>query len=148
MAALAPVLSPIAQPLLVVSTALVAVSQLRCSRLAVVSGAAGGTLLYLAMYVVTGSDGRAEPAVFYPGLALFAGSYLIPIVRRRLGRCRPVVAPRIAKALLLATILGGTVAVASAAAFHGTARTTRTHPPTTGHAAPAGGSMPGMSMGH
>ena len=153
-AALSPALSPIARPLLLASTALVAVSHLRCSRLAVASSAAGGTLLYLAMFAITQPDGRSQPALFYPGLALFAGSYLIPIARRRLETCRPVIAPGIAKALLLATILAGAAAVASAAAFRGATRptrphaaATRTHARATGHATPARTSMHSMSIG-
>lgn len=144
-AALSPVLSPIAQPLLLASTALVAVSQVRCGRLAIASAAAGGTLLYLSMYAITQSNGRAEAALFYPGLALFIASYLIPIVRRRLGRCRPIVAPGAAKALLVATLLAGTVAVGSVAALRGDAGATPTHGQVAGH---SGTGMPGMSTGH
>lgn len=145
-AALSPALSPIAKPLLLAATAMVAVSHLRCSRLAVASTVAGGALLYLGMYTITQADGRAEAWLFYPGLALFIASYLIPIIRRRLRRCRPVVTPRLANTLLLTTLLASTIAVGSAAAFQNAPA--RAHAPTTGHHAPAGGAMPGMSMGH
>ena len=60
-AALSPTLLPVAEPLLLVATALVAVSHLRCSPLAVASATAGGALLYLGMYAITERDGRAAP---------------------------------------------------------------------------------------
>jgi len=60
-------LNSVAQPLLLVSAALLAVTSLRCSRLAVASAASSGVLLYLGMYVITRRDGTATPLLFYPG---------------------------------------------------------------------------------
>ncbi len=146
-ASLSPALSPVAQPLLLAATALVAVSHLRCGRLAVVSAAAGGALLYLGMYVLTGPDGRGSAVLFYPGLALFLGSYLVPVIRRRRGRCRPVLSLRRTRVLLGATLVSSAIAVASVAALGSGAATAsgdRGHGGV--HAAP--GTMPGMSMSH
>ena len=142
-AALSPALSPVARPLLLASIALVAVSHLRCGRLAVVSVAVGGALVYLAMFAITGPGGRTTAALFYPGLALFLGSYLIPVVRRRRGRCRPLLSPRPARTVLAATFVASTIAVASAAVFSsGAASANGGHGLT--HTVP--GAMPGMSM--
>lgn len=146
-AALSPALSPVAQPLLLAATALVAVSHLRCGRLAVASAAAGGALLYLGMYVFTGPHGGALAVLFYPGLALFLGSYLIPVVRRRRGRCRPVLSLRRARVLLGATLISSAIAVASVTAFgSGAAGASGGRGHGGAHAAP--GAVPGMSMSH
>lgn len=111
---LAPQLNSVAQPLLLVSAALLAVTSLRCSRLAVASAASGGVLLYLGMYVIT-RDGTASPLLFYPGLALFLATYPISFARRRQAACRPLVSPRSGRRLLAATLaLGVTVVAASA----------------------------------
>ena len=115
---LAPQLNSVAQPLLLVSAALLAVTSLRCSRLAVASAASGGVLLYLGMYVITRRDGTASPLLFYPGLALFLATYPISFARRRQATCRPLVSPRSGRRLL-ATTLALAVAVVTASAISG-----------------------------
>ncbi len=118
---LAPQLNSVAQPLLLVSAALLAVTSLRCSRLAVASAASGGLLLYLGMYVITRPDGTATPLLFYPGLALFLATYAISFLRRRQAACRPLISPRSGRHLLAGTIaLGATVVAASAISGFGT----------------------------
>ncbi len=112
---LAPQLNSVAQPLLLVSAALLAVTSLRCSRLAVASAVSGGVLLYLAMYVMTRPDGTAAPVLFYPGLGLFLATYAISLIRRRQAACQPLVSPRSGRRLLTGTVaLGATVVLASA----------------------------------
>jgi len=112
---LAPQLTSVAQPLLLVSAALLAVTSLRCSRLAVTSAASGGVLLYLGMYVIIRRDGTATPLLFYPGLALFLATYAISFARRRQTACRPLVSPRSGRRLLAGTIALGTAVVAASA---------------------------------
>ncbi|MGH2761268.1 MAG: hypothetical protein ACRDL4_00605 [Thermoleophilaceae bacterium] len=149
-AALSPALSTVNRPLLLVSTALLAVTGLRCSRAVVGSAVAGGALLYLSMYVVAQSDGTSSPILFYTGLALFLGTYVIAWAQRRRLRCRPLVNVRVAKRLLAGTVVGG-VAVVIVAACVGTALTAPEggrgsrsgHPSTT----TPGHTMPGMSTG-
>lgn len=99
--ALSTVLGPVAQPLLVASTLLLAAGALVCGRLPVAAALAGGTLLYLGMYVVTGPAGRSQPALFYSGLALFLASPALTLWRPRAGVCRPLLSRRQARAALL-----------------------------------------------
>lgn len=127
---LTPTLNHVAQPLLLVSVALLAVSGLRCSRIAVALAAGGGLLLYLSMYELTAADGTTSPTLFYPGLAAFFGAYLVAWRRRRSLRCRPVVNPLLVNRLLIVTVVAGVAFVGVTAATTG---------PT------VGGSMPGMS---
>lgn len=147
--ALSPGLSMVERPLLLVSTALLAVSGLRCGRAAVLSAVAGGILLYLSMYVLTAADGTASPGLFYAGLALFLSTYVISWARRRRRRCRPLVDPRVAKRLLAGTVVTGTVAVVVAASA-GTASTAAQGRAVSGSGHSAGrssGAMPGMAGG-
>lgn len=113
---LAPALSDVAQPLLLVSAALLTVSGLRCSRTAVGLAAAGGVLLYLSMYQLTRADGTTSPALFYVGLACFLGAYLVTWRRRRALRCRPLVGPQLATRLLVGTLVAGVAVVVLAVA--------------------------------
>lgn len=104
-------LSPAAKPLLVVATLTLVAGVLHCGRLPVAVGAAGGTLLYLSMYVLPSGpdqvDGMADMAAagvpptaptnapaFYLGLALFVSAYVLPLIYRRRGLCRPVLSRR------------------------------------------------------
>ncbi len=64
---LAPTLNDVAQPLLLVSAVLLAVSGLRCNPIAVALAAAGGVLLYLGMYQLTRADGTTSATLFTPG---------------------------------------------------------------------------------
>ncbi len=112
---LAPQLNSVAQPLLLVSVTLLAVTSLRCSRLAVASAASGGVLLYLGMYLITRSDGSATPLLFYPGLALFLATYPVSFVRRRQAACRPLVSARNGRRLLATTLALGVGIVAASA---------------------------------
>lgn len=148
----APALNSVARPLLLLSSALLAVSGLRCSRAAVTFAATGGLLLYLAMYVFTRTDGATSPALFYPGLGLFAGAYVVGWRRRRASSCRPVVSPVLAGRLLAGTLLVGVVAVTVAAASAGPTATMGRHPGTRmqdhrppDDSVPSGNPMPGMS---
>ncbi len=112
---LAPQLNSVAQPLLLVSAALLAVTSLRCSRLAVASAAGGGVLLYFGMYVITRSDGTAAPLLFYSGLVLFLATYPISFARRRQATCRPLVSPRSGRRLFATTLALGVALVAASA---------------------------------
>lgn len=123
--ALARPLEPVAQPLLVVSTLLLAVGALSCGRAAVLTALGGGALLYLGMYVVTGPAGQTQPALFYSGLALFVASPLLPLVRRRLRACRPMVTKRTAHRVLLAS-LGASALLLALAPAVGWGRATAT----------------------
>ncbi len=117
--ALAPALNDVAQPLLLVSAALLAVSGLRCSRTAVALAASGGVLLYLGMYQLTSDDGTSLPALFYPGLASFLAAYAVAWRQRRGLRCRPMVSPQLASRLLVGTLVAGIVVVGIAASTAG-----------------------------
>jgi hypothetical protein len=106
-------LSPVAKPLLVVATLTLVAGVLHCGRLPAAVAAAGGTLLYLSMYVLPSPPsgephmrGMADMAptapttattnavVFYLGLALFVSAYVLPLIYRRRGLCRPVLSRR------------------------------------------------------
>lgn len=100
-------LSPAAKPLLVVATLTLVAGVLHCGRLPAAVGAAGGTLLYLSMYVLPSGPGQVDgmagmaptaPATnapaFYLGLALFVSAYVLPLIYRRRGLCRPVLSRR------------------------------------------------------
>lgn len=104
-------LAPVAKPLLLVSATLLAVGGLRCSRLAAGLALAGGALLYLSMYVWTRPDGTTAPALFYPGLALFLGTFLVGWIRPKIASCRPVLAGRNWRRLAIGTLLIGTAVV-------------------------------------
>lgn len=97
-------LGPIAQPLLIVATLALAAGSLACGRAPVAAALAGGTLLYLSMYVLTRPGGLSDPALFYPGLALFLSSPLLSLVRPRLRACRPLLSRARRRAALLATV--------------------------------------------
>lgn len=115
--ALADPLAPVAQPLLVVSTLLLAIGSLSCGRLPVVAALGGGALVYLGMYVVTGPGGQTEPALFYPGLALLLASPVLSVIRPRVGACRPLLARANARKLLLVTVVASAFLVATAPAI-------------------------------
>lgn len=100
-------LAPVAKPLLLVSATLLAVGGLRCSRLAAAVALAGGGLLYLGMYVWTRPDGTTAPALFYPGLALFLGTFFVGWLRPRIASCRPVLVGRSWRRLAIGTVLIG-----------------------------------------
>ncbi len=118
---LAPTLNDVAQPLLLVSAVLLAVSGLRCSPIAVALAAAGGVLLYLGMYQLTRADGTTSATLFYPGLGCFFGAYLVAWRRRRGLRCRPLVSQLLAYQLLVGTLVAGVAVVVVAAATTGPA---------------------------
>lgn len=131
-------LAPVAKPLLLVSAVVLAVGGLRCSRLAAAVALAGGGLLYLAMYVSTQPDGTTAPALFYPGLALFLGTFLVGWVRPRIASCRPVLAGRDWRRLAFGTVLvGAAVTLGSLLVGFGSAPAHRT--------ASGGGGMSAMS---
>ncbi|MHB8659626.1 MAG: hypothetical protein ACYC91_17090 [Solirubrobacteraceae bacterium] len=110
--ALARTLSPVAQPLFVVSAALVLISALACSRLVVALSSAGLVLLYLLMFGLStggaagdgssmsmtamhqpnhaGSTLHANVPTFYLGLVLLLSAVALRLWRRRRGQCRPV----------------------------------------------------------
>jgi len=75
---LAPTLNDVAQPLLLVSAVLLAVSGLRCNPIAVASAAAGGVLLYLGMYQLTRADGTTSATLFTPGSGASSAPTLWP----------------------------------------------------------------------
>jgi hypothetical protein len=151
---LSPHLNSIAQPLLIVSAGLLAVTSLRCSLLAFASAALGGTLLYLGMYVTTQSNGTANPALFYTGLTLFLATYPATYIQRHRRACRPLLNPRRGQQTLAATaVLGATFIAISLATGYGSAtastpshssmhptRASRQHHPPT-----SGGTMQNMS---
>ncbi len=110
-ATLSPALRDVAQPLLLTSVAVLAVSDLRCSRATVALAATGGALLYLAMYVLTAANGMTSPALFYAGLAFTVAAYVASWRKRRGLRCRPVVSARLGGRLLVGTLIAGTLAV-------------------------------------
>ncbi len=146
---LTPALNHVAQPLLLVSAGLLAVSGLRCSRSTVALAAIGGVLIYLGMYVFTRSDGTTSPVLFYPGVALFFGAYVVGWRKRRGLRCRPVVSAVLAGRLLAVTLVLGaavvavTAVTASSAAGHDGTHSPRSMPSRGSSMSP--GSMSGMS---
>ncbi len=107
--ALARTLSPVAEPLFIVSAVLVMLGALACSRLVVVLAVAGSALLYLSMFqLASGGSSRsgsmsmmsmqrphraslhAEPVSFYLGLALLLSAFAFSFWRRRRRQCRPL----------------------------------------------------------
>lgn len=110
-------LAPVGAPLLLASTMVLAAASLACSRLAVSAALSGGTLMYLSMYVLVRGDGATTSALFYPGLALFLGSYMVPAVQRRRRGCRPMVSPKRGQLLLLGALLGGAALVVATVVF-------------------------------
>lgn len=107
--ALARPFEPVAQPLLVVSALLLAAGSVACGWSPVAAALTGGTLLYLGMYAVTGPGGASQPALFYAGLALFVGAPVLTVVRPRLRSCRPLLARRAARRILLLAVAAGAV---------------------------------------
>ena len=101
-------LSPIAEPLFIVSAVLVIVGALACGRLVAQLSVTGTALLYLSMFQLAsgGSTGggsmsmmtthrhhasvHAEPVSFYVGLALLLSAFAFSLWRRRRGTCRPL----------------------------------------------------------
>lgn len=115
---LAPHLNPIAQPLLLLSAALLAVTSLRCSLAAVFTASSGGLLMYLGMYVWTDPGGVTNPSLFYPGLGLFLSTYLVSFAQRRLAASRPLVRPALGRGLVAGTlVIGAALVTASAAGY-------------------------------
>lgn len=112
--AIADPLGPIAQPLLVVSTVLLALASLSCGRSPALAALAGGALLYLGMYVVTAPGAQTEPRLFYPGLALFLASPALSLARPRLRACRPLLPRAGLRRLLLAAAAASAVLLATA----------------------------------
>lgn len=126
--------SPVAQPLLIASATVLAVSSVRCGWPPVASALFGGSLLYLSMYVVTGQEGRTLSWFFYPGLVIFLGTPLAAIWRVRRSACRPLAQIGVAQKLLLASIALGIVLIASGPALGwGNARSPSPGSPTTDH---------------
>lgn len=107
--ALARTLSPVAQPLFILSAALILISALACSRLVATLSGAGLALLYLSMFQLAaggaagnggsmsmtamqhaGSTLHANPQTFYLGLVLLLSAVALRLWRRRRHQCRPV----------------------------------------------------------
>lgn len=109
--------SPVAQPLLIASAIVLAVSSVRCGWPPVASALFGGSLLYLSMYVVTGQEGRTLSWLFYPGLVVFLGTPLVAIWRVGRSACRPLARIGLARRLLLASIALGIILIASGPAL-------------------------------
>lgn len=114
--ALAHPFEPVAQPLLIVSAVLLAAGALLCGWSPLVTALAGGVLLSVGMYVVTAQAGQTQPVLFYAGLALFAASPALSILRPRLRACRPLLPRRRARRILLAALGASAVLLASAGA--------------------------------
>jgi hypothetical protein len=148
-ATLNPALSDIAQPLLLASIAVLAVSDLRCSRAAVALAASGGALLYLAMYVLTAADGMTSPPLFYAGLAVTLAAYVVSWRNRRGLRCRPLVSSRLGTRLLVSTLAAATLAVGLAALSTGSSSNRSPTRHQVGTSSPRetspSGAMPGMT---
>ncbi len=104
---LSAILGPAGAALLLASTGLLAVAGLRWSVLAVGTALVGGILMYLSMYVVVRGDGATTSTPFYPGLVLFLGSSLAPLVQRRRRGCDPLVDPRRGRVLFVAVLVAG-----------------------------------------
>jgi hypothetical protein len=107
---LARTLSPVAEPLFIVSAVLVIVGALTCGRLVVVLSVAGSVLLYLSMFQLASAHSasggsmsmmsmphrqqaslHAEALSFYFGLGLLLSAFAFSFWRRRRRECRPVV---------------------------------------------------------
>ena len=105
--ALARTLSPVAEPLFIVSAVLVILGALACTRLVAALSVAGSALLYLSMFrLASGSSGggsmsmmsmqrthqalHAEPVSFYLGLALLLSAFALSVWRHRRRQCRPL----------------------------------------------------------
>lgn len=96
------VLVPVAEPLFVVSAALLVLGALACSWLDTVMAGVGSVLAFVSMFVLTTGGGtsmahmgamggaRANGVLFVVGAALIVGSFVVPAVRRRRGTCSPV----------------------------------------------------------
>jgi len=104
---LARTLSPVAEPLFIVSAVLVILAALACSWLVALLGISGSVLLYLSMFELASggatsgggsmsmmsmrqSSRHAEPASFYLGLALLVSALALRIWRRRRRHCQPL----------------------------------------------------------
>lgn len=115
--ALARTLSPVAEPLFIISALLVIMGALACSRLVVVFAVGGSTLLYLSMFQLASSAARsvgsmsamsmqqprnssaphADATTFYLGVMLLMTAVALTAWRRRRHECRPLVRlPRLA----------------------------------------------------
>jgi hypothetical protein len=107
--ALARTLSPIAEPLFIVSAVLVILGALACGRVVALLSVTGTVLLYLSMFQL--ASGRstsggsmsmttmqprhhgslhAEPVSFYLGLALLLSAFAVSFWRRRRHQCKPL----------------------------------------------------------
>jgi hypothetical protein len=117
--ALARGLSPVAEPVFIVSAVLLVLGGLACSRLVALLAVAGSVALYLSMFQLASGattnrhgsmsmmsmqqpDGgssalQANATSFYLGLALLVAALGLSVWRRRRRECRPVVRlPRLA----------------------------------------------------
>lgn len=97
-------LQAVAQPLLIASALLLGAGSVRCGWSPVTAALAGGTMLYLGMYVVTGPGGQTQPALFYAGVALFLASPILTLARPRLRACRPLFRGNAAGKVLLSVL--------------------------------------------
>ncbi len=101
-AALRHTLNPVARPLLVLSVLLLIAGSLRCGRAPAALAAAGGALLYVSMYLASGSatasmagmgthtgTGTTNGPLFYAGIGLIAATFAWSTIRRRRRTCRP-----------------------------------------------------------
>jgi len=112
-------LAPVARGLLAAATVSLVLAALRCGIRPAALATAGGTLLYLSMYVLprgatasmaqmgasarragtaaarAGAHGATNGPIFYAGLAAIAATYLWSGLRHRRRRCRPVSASRL-----------------------------------------------------
>ncbi len=107
--AIAPTLSPVAEPLYIGSSTLVVLGALACSRLVTLLAISGSGLLYLSMFrLASGGTGsgsamsgmathahdqsklHADPVSFYLGLAFLVVGFALSIWRRHRQECRPL----------------------------------------------------------
>ncbi len=101
-AALRHALDPVARPLLVLSVLLLVAGSLRCGRAPAALAAAGGALLYVSMYLASGSataamagmgthtgTGTTNAPLFYAGIGLIATTFAWSAVRCHRRTCRP-----------------------------------------------------------
>lgn len=155
--ALARPLAPVAQPLLIASTLLLAVGALVCGRLPVAAAVTGGALLYLGMYVMTGRGEQTQPVLFYAGLAIFLAAPALTLWRPRIRACRPLMERHRARRALLGTLAASAVLLAAGPALgwgsattiharHLTAPETRGTPPHSSMAEPQAAS-PAVQVG-
>ncbi len=109
---LARTLSPLAEPLFILSAVLVILGALACGRMVAVLSVAGSALLYLSMFQLTTGRSRggsisimtmqrphhaslhAESVSFYFGVALLLLAFAFSIWRRRRHQCRPLRLPQ------------------------------------------------------